>query len=108
MALHQSLNLSCIRQHCQRKALLLMQAVKGGNHSVHFQAGRLSEELRDMRAQRAVARATANAYREVQLLLLSWTTLLHGHLTDKFDRQFSTGSIGSAVEITHLAACTCT
>ena len=31
------------------------------------QAGRLSEDLRDKRAQRAVARATANAYREVTL-----------------------------------------
>lgn len=29
------------------------------------QAGRLSEDLRDKRAQRAVARATANAYKEV-------------------------------------------
>jgi len=30
-----------------------------------LQAGQLSEELGDKRAERAVARATANAYREV-------------------------------------------
>ena len=30
-----------------------------------MQAGQLSQELRDKRAERAVARATANAYRQV-------------------------------------------
>lgn len=31
-----------------------------------WQAGQLSQELQDKRAERAVARATANAYRQVR------------------------------------------
>ena len=35
------------------------------------QAGQLSQELKDKRAERAVARATANAYRQVLRLMLA-------------------------------------
>lgn len=62
----------CISPHAMQLVAVSIQGeslaftqVSDAQSGWAMQAGQLSQELRDKRAERAVARATANAYRQV-------------------------------------------